>query len=201
MKTKKQQPILTYKGFDKDLKCRDFQYEIGKEYVTDTAVACESGFHACENPMDVFNYYPPADSRYCTVEQSGEISNRGGDSKVASTKIKLNFEIGLPGLIKAGVEYILSNVDFTNNKESNTGNYSAATNTGYRSASEVSGKESIAVVTGYDSKAKGSIGCWIVLTERDDNMKIIHVQAYEVDGENVKADTYYKLSNKQIVEA
>ena len=102
--------MKTYKGFDKDLKCRGFQYEIGKEYETDTAKACESGFHACENPLDVFGYYPPADSRYCEVEQSGEIDKDSDDSKIASTKIKIGAEIGLTGIIKAGVNFILEKV-------------------------------------------------------------------------------------------
>ena len=102
--------MKTYKGFDKNLKCRGFQYEIGKEYETDTAKACESGFHACENPLDVFDYYPPADSRYCEVEQSGELDKGSDDSKIASTKIKIGAEIGLSGLIKAGVKFILEKV-------------------------------------------------------------------------------------------
>lgn len=119
--------MKAYKGFDKNLKCRGFQYEIGKEYETDTAKACESGFHACENPLDVFNYYPPADSRYCEVEQSGEISKDSDDSKIASTKIKIGAEIGLSGLIKAGVNFIL---EHAKSQEQNTGNRSAATNTG-----------------------------------------------------------------------
>ena len=165
-----------YKGFDKDLKCRGFQYEIDKEYEENAADICHKGFHACENPMDVFGYYNPADSRYCEVdldtnEQTGE------DSKRVGKKIKIETEIGLSGLIQAGVKFILEKVDFKSAKESNTGrrsaatntdNQSAATNTGNQSAATVGGAESIAVVTGYDSKAKGAVGCWLVLTERDE---------------------------------
>lgn len=84
---------MNYKGFDKDLKCRGFQYEIGKEYECENAVACETGFHACERPLDVFSYYPPASSRYCEVEQSGKTDTNSDDSKVASTKIKIGAEI------------------------------------------------------------------------------------------------------------
>ena len=99
--------ILSYKGFDKDLKCRDFQYEIGKEYQHDGEVSvCNGGFHACEVPMDVFGYYAPCDSRFCQVEQSGALSRSGEDSKVASEKIKIGAEIGVPGFVKAQIEWV-----------------------------------------------------------------------------------------------
>lgn len=101
--------IKSFKGFDENLKCRDFQYEVGKEYEESAAKACERGFHACEMPLDVFGYYAPgAKSRYCAVEQSGEISRHGDDSKVASTKIKIGAEIGIPGLVKAQIEFVKS---------------------------------------------------------------------------------------------
>jgi hypothetical protein len=144
---------MNYKGFDKDLKCRGFQYEVGKEYEESDVKVCEKGFHACENPLDVFSYYPPADSRYCEVEQSGELSKDGGDSKVASSKIKIGAEIGLSGLIRAGVKFILEKVDFKNAKESNTGDRSAATNTGNRSAATNTGYQSAATNTGDRSAA------------------------------------------------
>lgn len=80
--------MKTYKGFDKDLKCRDFQYEIGKKYEEKEAKACEKGFHACANPLNVLQYYPPChENRYCEVEQDGDFSENGDDSKIASTKI------------------------------------------------------------------------------------------------------------------
>ena len=94
---------MNYKGMDKDMKCRGFQYEVGKEYETDKAVACECGFHACEYPLDVFNYYPPAGSRFFEVEQSGELSKNDDDSKVASTKIKIGAELNIAGLVSKSV--------------------------------------------------------------------------------------------------
>ena len=177
--------IHSYKGFDKDLKCRGFQYEVGKDYKQEgTIKCCNNGFHACEFPLDVFNYYAPGgNSRYCTVTQSGVTDKEGGDSKVASSKIHIETEIGLDGIIKAGVKFILDKVNWKNQKKSNTGygsaatntgdgsaatntgDGSAATNTGDQSAAKVSGKESIAIVTGKDSKAAGALGDWIVLTE------------------------------------
>lgn len=89
-----------YKGFDKDLKCRGFQYEIGKEYEEDAADICHKGFHACENPMDVFGYYNPADSRYCEVDLDTNEQTEE-DSKRVGKKIKIETEIGLSGLIQA----------------------------------------------------------------------------------------------------
>jgi type V secretory pathway adhesin AidA len=188
--------IKGYKGFDKNLQCRGFQYKVGKTFEEKgTIKACESGFHFCENPFNVFNYYSPSDSRYCNVEGDGKIDTDNSDSKVACSKLHIHTEIGLSGLISAGVKFILDKVDWGNNKATNTGYQSAATNTGYRSAAtntgyrsaatntgyqsaatntgdrsaaSVEGKDSIAIVTGYDSKAKGAMDCWIVLTERGD---------------------------------
>ena len=144
--------LITYKGFDKDLKCRDFQYKIGKEYEEKEAKACNKGFHACEYPLDVFNYYSPATSRFAIVEQSGKIDRENSDSKVASTKIKINAEINLFSLIKLGVEKIISKVNF-DNKEENTSDNSAATNTGYYSAATNTGNKSAATNTGDYSAA------------------------------------------------
>ena len=190
-----------YKGFDKDLKCfGGFQYEIGKTFETDKADICDCGFHACENPMDVFNYFPPSDSRYCEVELDANDQTHN-DSKRVGNRIRIETEIGLSGLISACVKFILDRVDWKNAKESNTGDQSAATNTGYQSAATVEGEESVAIVTGYKSKAKGAIGCWIVLTERDDEMHILGVKAVRVDGDKIKPDTFYMLSGGEIMEA
>ena len=194
--------MKTYKGFDKDLKCRGFQYEIGKEYETDSAKACESGFHACENPLDVFGYYPPADSRYCEVEQSGEIDKDSNDSKIASTKIKIGAEIGLSGLINAGVNFILERAK---SQERNTGSRSAATNTGSRSAATVGKGDSVAIATGYHSKARAGLRSAIVLCERGEwngsTYPLINIKAAIIDGEKLKADTFYTLRNGEFVEA
>lgn len=191
-----------YKGFDKDLRCKDFQYEIGKEYETERAEICEEGFHACEFPLDVLRYYNPADSRFCEVELDANEQTRD-DSKRVGKKIKIGAEIGLSGLVKAGVKFILEKADFENAKATNTGNCSAATNTGNRSAATntgdcsvatVEGKESIAIVTGNGSKASGKRGCWLVLTERDNKNHVLGVQAVKVDGETIKEDAFYTLS-------
>ena len=202
-----------FKGFDKNLKCRDFQYEIGKEYTEETADICNCGFHACEFPMDVFGYYPPSDSRYCEVELEENGQKSSDDSKRVGKKISVKAEIGIAGIIKAGVEYIKEQVDWEDDKATNTGNYSAATNTGYQSAATntgdysaaiVEGKESIALATGIKSKAKGKIGCFIVLTEWkeiNNEYHIVDIKSAKVDGENIKEDTFYMLKDGKFVEA
>ena len=210
-----------FKGFDKDLKCRDFQYEIGKEYTEEKADICNCGFHACEFPMDVFGYYPPSDSRYCEVELEENGQKSSDDSKRVGKKISVKAEIGIAGIIKAGVEYIKEQVNWEDDKATNTGNQSAATNTGYQSAATntgdqsaatntgyqsaaiVEGKESIALATGIDSKAKGKIGCFIVLAEWkeiDNEYHIVDVKSAKVDGKNIKEDTFYMLKDGKFVE-
>ncbi|EEX52056.1 hypothetical protein HMPREF6745_2502, partial [Prevotella sp. oral taxon 472 str. F0295] len=144
--------IKAYKGFNSDMTCRKFQFEVGKEYEEKGKIeACENGFHACENPMDVFGYYPPSNSRYCEVEQSGSIDR--GEDKIASSKIHIRCEIGLSGIIQAGVKFILDKVNWKDDNTTNTGDYSAATNTGDYSAATNTGDYSAATNTGNRSAA------------------------------------------------
>ena len=151
---KKDKTIRGFKGFDKDLKCRGFQYEIGKDYEQEGEVkCCERGFHFCENPFDVFRYYSPSDSRYCEVEGDGNADEANDDSKVATSNIHISAEIGLNGLIKAGVKFILDKVNFNDSKSTNTGEQSVSTNTGNRSAATNTGNYSAATNTGYYSAA------------------------------------------------
>ena len=98
--------IKSYKGFDKDLKCKGFQYEVGKEYEMEDIEICKRGFHACENPFDIFNYYDMLDSRFCEVEQSGVIQREGNDTKICSSKIKIIRELKLRDMINLGIEWL-----------------------------------------------------------------------------------------------
>jgi hypothetical protein len=99
--------IKSYKGFDKNLKCRDFQYEIGKEYEMDGEIkVCNRGFHACESPFDVFDHYTMIDSRFCEVEQDGNISKEDRGTKICSSKIKIKAELKLADMIYLGVEWL-----------------------------------------------------------------------------------------------
>ena len=147
--------IKAYKGFNKNLQCQPdddkppLQYEVGKAYEESEAKLCSCGFHACEFPLDVFGYYPPADSRYCEVELDAT-EEKKEDSKRTGKKIKIGAEIGLDGIIKAGVKFILEK---TESCEKGTGNQSVATNTGYRSVATNTGYQSVATNTGDQSVA------------------------------------------------
>ncbi|ENF7873113.1 hypothetical protein ABRC30_001882 [Salmonella enterica] len=156
--------IVTFKGFNKDLKCRDFQFKIGKTFHHDGKVeACVSGFHACECPFDVFSYYPPAESRYAETISFGVIDREEiGDTKIASASITIKAELTLPQFIQRGIEWIWSKIDKSLEQQimtgdwsaaTNTGNWSAATNTGNQSAATNTGNQSAATNTGYQSAA------------------------------------------------
>ncbi|PXN38198.1 hypothetical protein A2H29_04235 [Salmonella enterica] len=156
--------IVTFKGFNKDLTCRDFQFAIGETFHHDGKVeACGSGFHACECPFDVFSYYPPAESRYAETISFGVIDREEeGDTKIASASITIKSELTLPQFIQRGIEWIWSKIDksleqqiMTGNRSAatNTGNQSAATNTGNQSAATNTGNRSAATNTGYQSAA------------------------------------------------
>ena len=151
--------MKAFKGFDKDLRCRDFQYEIGKEYEEERASLCNEGFHACEHPLDVLGYYPPIEgNRFCEVniEDTGERSS--DDTKVCGTKIKIGAEIGLKGLIKAAFEYTKERC--TNSKQ---GADQTALTGGNSSA--LTGGDWSALTGGYSSALTG--GDWSALTGGD----------------------------------
>ena len=158
--------MKTYKGFNKDMTCLDFQYEEGKEYETTGDIkCCENGFHACEYPLDCFGYYAPSESVYHEVEQSGEISKDTDDTKVASSKIKIGAAISIAGLVKASFEYIKARADKTKSNHSKannrinsaTGDYSANSATGSRSANSATGSRSANSATG-DYSANSATG-------------------------------------------
>ena len=167
--------IIGFKGFDKDLKCRGFQYEVGKTYDLKGEVeCCKRGFHFCENPLEVFYYYTPNNSRFCQVEGGGSVDTSKIDSKVATSHIHISEEIGLNGLIDEGVKYILNKVELNHKKDQTTreksvasttrdqsaaictGSYSSATSTGNYSVSTNSGHQSLATSTGNYSVSTNS---------------------------------------------
>ncbi|EBV9155819.1 hypothetical protein L2O86_001844 [Salmonella enterica] len=188
--------IVTFKGFNKDLKCRDFQFEIGKTFHHDGKVeACVSGFHACECPFDVFSYYSPADSRFAETISFG-ITNReeDGDTKIASASITIKAELTLPQFIQRGIEWIWSKIDKSLEQQIMCGNCSAATNTGNWSAAEVSGSQSVAAAFGIEGKARASEGGAIVLCYRDEDGELIHIRASKVGENGIMPNTWYQLN-------
>ena len=158
--------IKSYKGFNRDLTCRGKQYEVGKEYEEDRAQSCECGMHACEYPLDCFSYYDPAHSVYYEVEQSGDLSRRGDDSKVASTKMKIGAEINIVGMVKASINYIRERIKEEKGSDDDygaslaTGDYGASSATGDYGASSATGYKGASLATGdYGaSSATGNCG-------------------------------------------
>ena len=150
--------IKGYKGFNKDMTCREFQYEEGKEYETDKAEVCKKGFHACEYPLDCFSYYSPSESVYHEVEQSGEISSKKGeDTEIASTKIKIGAKLSIAGIVQAAIEYTSSRAKKESDSDSRKGASSA---TGDYGASSATGDYGASSATGYcgASSATGDYG-------------------------------------------
>jgi hypothetical protein len=282
--------MKAYKGFDKRLRCRGFQYEVGKEYQEPEASLCRNGFHACENPLDTFRYYPPTDSRYCEVEIDDNGQRNSEDSKVCGEKIKIVSEIVLDAVIKAGAQFIFemckgSAEDHASGRSGNaaasgergnaaasgesgnaaasgwsgnaaasgaSGNATASGWSGNAAASGVSGnaaasgergnaaasgwsgnaaasgasgnaaasgvrgtatvtgrdgrasaigEQCIAVAWGQNSLAKGTLGNWIVVSERGNSGDIVDAKLARVDGEIIKPDTWHTLRNGKIMEA
>ena len=217
--------MKAYKGFDSDMTCRGFQYEEGKVYKEPTADLCKTGFHACEDPLDCLGYYHPADGTiYHEVELDGVSAQREGDTKVCGTKIKIGAKLDLAQVIKGGVDFVFSKVDWENVKggdsstsassgdfstsassgdsstSASSGNYSKSASSGDYSKSEAKGKECIAAALGRGVKARASKGGWIALSEIDENDHILDIKAFKVDGEKIKADTWYSLKNGELVE-
>ena len=196
-----EQKIKAYKAFDKDLSCRGFKYEVGKEHEETGGIkACEKGFHACPYPLDVFGYYAPAGSRFCEVEQSGKIDDSESD-KVCSSKIRIGAELDIRGLVKAAVSYVKERCTNECNAEpgkpATAGNRGAATARGKAST----GSNGLSVARGSNVQVKGGIGAILVIAEeKEDTYDIVDWKAVVVDGEVVKADTWYRLENGELVE-
>ena len=219
-----EEKVIAYKGFNKDLTCRCFQYEIGKEYEEKEVSVCERGFHACENPFDVLDFYGDVlNHRFCKVEQSGTIKK--DDKKQASSKIKVVAEIGFTGLFKAGIEWIEEATNPThiieetrgkNDKDKigssgdyayigSSGNYAQIGSSGNYAYIDSTGEDSVICCAGNNSIVKAKKGSWVTLSEwkyskeKQRNVPVC-VKTEFVDGERIKTDTWYKLENGEFVE-
>ena len=193
-----------YKGFDKDLRCQGMQYSIGETATHHGNLKlCNSGLHFCENPLDVLAYYPPSDSRFAEIEADEVANQNQDDNKRVAKSLHIKAELSLSALLAGGIKFILDKVDFTNSKESNTGDRSAATNTGDRSAATNTGKDGTAISLGVDGCASGSIGNFLVLAEwqyKDRAWRRVAMGLAKVDGKKIKADTFYVLKGGKFTE-
>ena len=217
--------MKAYKGFNKDMTCRDFQYEEGKTYEEQEAKLCESGFHACENPVMCFGHYAPGTSVYHAVELEDVAPDRDNDTKCVGKKITIGAKLGIPEICQLTFEYIKAHCTNGHNAEpgkpvtagdreaATAGSYGAAT-AGYRGAatagdrgaatsrgSSASGKNGLSVARGNTVKVKGGLGAILVIVEENElDYSIKEWKAVVVDGEKIKADTWYRLVDGEITE-
>lgn len=210
------------KGIYSRPQCRESQYEEGKTYtIAENELSISyKGFHAIDEndcPLYVFDCCAPSiidvPARYFKVEIGGAMQKNA--KIIRGTEMRIGAEIGILGLVKAHVEWVKKHIKKEGKKHdtedyssaSNTGNQSSASNTGAYSYAEVSGKESVAAVFGECGKARGALGCWLVLTERGefDYFRLVHpiigMKAVKVDGKEIKPDTWYELKDGKVVEA
>lgn len=209
--------IIAYKAMDKNMQCRGKQYEVGKTYHEDKADCCSAGMHACENPLDVLHYYPLKDGpRFFEVECGGNVDKSGGDSKLACTELTVKGEVNFAGLVKATVNAVFNRVKgkahFSSGYSStagSSGDYSTAGSSGDSSTAaatgaycsvKADGKDNIAVANGAHSKARGALGCYLVLTEYEDSGNMLLAKMAKVDGAVIKENTWYTLKNGEFVE-
>lgn len=206
-----QNKIIAYKGFDRNLKCRDFQYEVGKEYEMNGEIeCCKRGFHACKSPMEVWDHYDMLNSRFAVVEQSGTIDRENNSTKVCSSRIKINAELKLADIINLGVEWLKditspSKIKVNNALNDNGGDSAKIGSSGYSAKIDSTGEDSVIMCAGFKSKAKAKIGSWVTLAEwgRDDTKERyvpICVKTEFVDGERIKSDTWYQLIDGEFKE-
>ena len=208
--------MKAFKGFNKDLTCRGFLYELGKEYEEKGANLCNKGFHACAYPLDCFNYYSPAESRFCEVEIDDNGQRSSDDTKVCGERIKIGAEIGIPGLVKAAIEYTKARTttEYTDPKAATAGykgaatagSYGAATAGSYGAATagdngaatsrgaSATGANGLSVARGNNVKVKGGIGALLVIAEENNcDFDIARWGSAVVDGDKIKADVFYCL--------
>ena len=211
--------MKAYKGFDKNMQCRGFQFEEGKTYEEKKAKLCESGFHACLNPLDCMGYYFLNDSVYHEVELDGVSDERHAeDTKVSAKKITIGARLDIAGMVKAAVDFVFASVKkdakTVKNDENyaqmasssdyaqmaSSGDYAQMASSGYSAKMKLNGENSVGAAIGINSVIKGKVGCWITLAEYDEDCKVVCVKSAKIDGEKIKADTWYTLRGGEFVE-
>lgn len=210
--------IIAYKAMDKNMQCRGKQYKVGKTYTEPKADCRNAGMHACENPLDVLHYYPLRDSpRFFEVECGGNVDKSEEDSKLACTELTVKGEVNFAGLVKAAVNAVFNRVkgkepfssgDYSTAGSSgyystagSSGDYSTAAATGVYCRAKADGKDNVAVANGVHSKARGILGCYLVLTEYNDGGNMLWAKMAKVDGAHIKENVWYTLKNGEFAEA
>ena len=212
--------VKGFKAFNKGLSCRGFQFEEGKTYEhKGDFIPCNSGFHFCENPLDVLNYYDLCNSEFAMVEAVGEVKKE--DNKTVTNKLKIGIKLNLPGFIKASIEYVSECCKQEKSSDNNdsaqlassgdsaqlasSGDSAKLASSGDSSKLAIEGKYSLAAGIGINNKIKGIIGTWITLAEWEFDNSInkyvpLCVKSAQIDGEILKENIYYKLENSEFVE-
>ena len=189
--------IESIKGFDLNFQCRDYQFKVGETYIHDGDVeVCARGFHGIGgNPLEVFGYYPPGQSRYASTTQGGKIARHDNDSKIAGARITIHAELNLHDLIGRAVAWIMNAAGpaKTNHAE---GDRSAASSTGDRSAASSTGYQSAATSSGKEGRTMGVKGNALFLVYRDPNTwDILHAWAGVVGQNGIKPNVWYSLDS------
>ena len=198
--------ITAYKGLDMNFRCRGFQYEAGKEYKSGKTVkVCRSGFHACTNPFEVWDYYPVYNSRFAEVELGGVMDKEGGSSKICSSEIKVKKELTLSDYIGLCVAWMndLAQGGGNSAQIGSSGDYAKICSSGDYAKICSSGDSAVIMCAGVKSKAKAKKGSWITLSEwelEDEIYVPVCVKTEQVDGVKIKEDTWYELKGGVFVE-
>ena len=194
--------MKAYKGFNRDMTCRGFQFEEGKTYEEKEARLCEKGFHACLNPLDCMGYYFLNNSVYHEVELDGVSDERHAeDTKVAAKKITIGARLDIAGMVKGAIDFVFASVKKDMNGEiRNDDDHAQMASSGDCAKMELNGEYSVGAAIGAKSIIKGKVGCWITLAEYDEDCKVVCVKSALIDGKKIKADTWYKLKGGNFVE-
>ncbi|GFO80750.1 MAG: hypothetical protein A49_03770 [Methyloceanibacter sp.] len=215
--------IVAFKGLDKDLKCRDFQFEVGASYkVCGRVGICAHGFHACEAPFDVWSYYGPVGNRFAIVELSGDTDTHSEDTKIAAAEITITAELTLPEFIKRGVDWLIeaakggaqnasgdyaqigASGDYAQIGASGdyakigaSGDYAKIGASGYNAQIGASG---VVASAGIATETKGVNGTWVSLAEFGDDGTCVGFATGCIGRDGLKEDTWYRAQGGKLVE-
>jgi hypothetical protein len=193
--------IKGYKAYNKGLICRDFQFKEGEIFEEKVnPIACQKGFHYCENPMDVLDYYDLVSSEFTEVEALGK-THTDDNKKWSTNKIKIGVKLDLPAFIKASIDFVWEKIkseDSSNNEiQAASGYYSKLAASGDYSQLALTGKNSVGAAIGCGNSIKAELDCWITLAEYDESGIVLFVKSAKIDGKKLLPNTWYILKDKK----